>query len=81
MTTDQLQTALWTGADRRLDAAQYKQMLLYAPDEGEAEKLKAYKGDLAKLNEADRYAMKVYFHQGYMYHLHCCYFMTMIIRL
>jgi len=44
---------------KRMDASHFKQLLLYVPDKDEADKLRAFRGDTATLNEADHLFLKV----------------------
>ena len=44
---------------KKMDSSHYKQLLMYAPDQEEVEKLKSYNGDMSKLNEVDVLAIKV----------------------
>lgn len=59
MTVSELRGVLLSSNNQRLDSSQYKQMLLYAPDDDEATKLLVYAGDVRVLNEADQFARKV----------------------
>nr|XP_039255613.1 uncharacterized protein LOC120332437 [Styela clava]XP_039255614.1 uncharacterized protein LOC120332437 [Styela clava] len=65
MTVSQLRGVLLSNNDQRMDTSQYKQMLMYAPDDDEATKLLVYHGDVTKLNEADQFARKMVTIPGY----------------
>uniref|UniRef100_H2Y8Z1 Delphilin n=1 Tax=Ciona savignyi TaxID=51511 RepID=H2Y8Z1_CIOSA len=54
---------------KKLVSSHYQQLLLYAPDEEEAEKLKNFAGDISKLNEADTLSLKLVNIPGYQLRL------------
>lgn len=60
MTVSELRGMLLSANDNNLDSEQYKQLLMYAPDDDEAAKLLVFKGNVSKLNEADQFARKVF---------------------
>lgn len=55
----ELRHVLMTMATERLEPAHIKQLLLYAPDDDEAQQYERYRDEPAKLSEPDQFVLEV----------------------